>query len=320
MTSLLVSDRNLVNKKRDRIGRAAMTPWINYHHLFHFKTVAELGSISRASEVLNVGKSALSTQIKILEETLNQTLFERHLKKLILTHQGKIVLKYAQEIFRTGDELLDILHDEHSGQTTQLQIGIHDNIPKNMAIQILDFVYQSRPKIRCIVETGANDRLLHELDQFQLDFLIMNSSPQDPKRHQVLLARRIFRQKIGVYAAPQFKHLAKNFPKSLQGCPFLLPGVQSHLRPQIEEYFRKNKIEIENIGEFHDSALEKYMALKGIGVMAILPPAVSEFVQEGKLIQLGELPIYDEIWLIALKRKTQHPLWEQISKNFHFPE
>jgi LysR family transcriptional regulator, transcriptional activator of nhaA len=79
-----------------------METWINYHHLFYFKVIAEEGSVSRAAEKLRLGQPTLSAQLRQLEESLGVRLFERRHKKLILTEQGKVALEYSKNIFRTG--------------------------------------------------------------------------------------------------------------------------------------------------------------------------------------------------------------------------
>ncbi len=57
-----------------------MQNWLNYHHLLYFKVIAESGSLAKASEILRVGQSALSMQLKLLEDRLEQPLFERKQK------------------------------------------------------------------------------------------------------------------------------------------------------------------------------------------------------------------------------------------------
>lgn len=69
-----------------------MFPWMNYHHLYYFKVIAEEGSVSKAAQKLHIGQPTLSAQLKQFEESLQITLFERQHKKLILTEQGKVAL------------------------------------------------------------------------------------------------------------------------------------------------------------------------------------------------------------------------------------
>ena len=88
-----------------------MNPWINYHHLYYFMTIAEMNSISRAAEKLLIGQPTLSAQLKQFEEQLGVLLFERQHKKLILTEHGKLALEYARNIFKMGGEMYEALHD-----------------------------------------------------------------------------------------------------------------------------------------------------------------------------------------------------------------
>ena len=75
---------------------------INYHHLYYFWRVALSGSITRTADECHVSQSALSQQIKQLENTMNVQLFERVGRQLVLTDMGRKVLNYADEIFTTG--------------------------------------------------------------------------------------------------------------------------------------------------------------------------------------------------------------------------
>ena len=65
--------------------------WLNYHHLLYFWTVATEGTIVRASEVLRLAPSTISVQIKELEESMGEQLFERKGRQLVLTEAGLIV-------------------------------------------------------------------------------------------------------------------------------------------------------------------------------------------------------------------------------------
>ena len=73
---------------------------LNYHHLRYFHAIVREGTLTRAAESLHVSQSALSIQLKKLEESLDCALFDRQHKTLILTEEGKMVLDYAETIPR----------------------------------------------------------------------------------------------------------------------------------------------------------------------------------------------------------------------------
>ena len=69
--------------------------WLNYHHLLYFWMVAREGTILRAAEKLHIGQPAISTQLRSLEESLGQKLFQKSGRTLQLTETGKTVYRYA---------------------------------------------------------------------------------------------------------------------------------------------------------------------------------------------------------------------------------
>ncbi|MEH6648175.1 LysR family transcriptional regulator [Sulfitobacter sp.] len=87
-----------------------MSSQLNYHHLRYFREVAIEGNLGRAAHRLNVAQSALSVQIRQLEDRLGFLLFDRIGRALVLTEAGSIALDHADRIFTAGDELLATLH------------------------------------------------------------------------------------------------------------------------------------------------------------------------------------------------------------------
>ena len=90
--------------------------WLNYHHLLYFYTVAKEGSVSRAATVLRLAQPTLSGQIRKLEEAFDEKLFARAGRHLVLTEMGRVVYRYADEIFGIGRELTETLRGRSSGR------------------------------------------------------------------------------------------------------------------------------------------------------------------------------------------------------------
>ena len=82
---------------------------LNYNHLRYFWEVARDGNLTRTANRLNLSQSALSVQIRKLEDRLGHMLFERRGKALHLTEAGRIALDHADAIFATGEDLLSTL-------------------------------------------------------------------------------------------------------------------------------------------------------------------------------------------------------------------
>lgn len=298
--------------------RSSHMKWLNYHHLYYFKVIANEGGIARASRLLRLGQPTLSSQLKQLEETLECELFERKNRTMALTDSGKVVLEYAKEIFRLGDEMLQTLEDRaHPSQKTHVQIGCLDSIPKHLAMTLVQGAYKLAPCMVTVLE-GKGDELLRDLANHKIDIVLTNFPAPTGDRSK-LFSRSIARMPIVVCGAPKFKHLAKNFPHSIQNSPFVMPTVHSKLRFDIEHYFELNGINIETVAETQDTSLQKMMAIKGIGLVALSRVAVEDLLENGMLVEIGPIEnLQEELWLISAQRKIQNPVSTQLMKTFQF--
>ena len=103
---------------------------LNYHHLRLFWEAARSGSLRAASERLHLSQPTLSAQIKALEESLGEKLFERAGRGLKLTAKGRQVMDRAGEIFALGGEMIRSLSEGDGTKATRLNVGITQSLPK----------------------------------------------------------------------------------------------------------------------------------------------------------------------------------------------
>src|SRR6185436_8596610 len=111
--------------------------WLNYHHLLYFHAVAKEGSIARATEVLNLTQPTISAQLRALEDALGEKLLEKSGRKLELTEIGKVVYRYAEEIFNLGREMRDTVRGRPTSRPPRLIVGLADVVPKLVAFRLL---------------------------------------------------------------------------------------------------------------------------------------------------------------------------------------
>ena len=112
--------------------------WLNYHHLLYFWTVAREGSVARAAARLSLAQPTVSAQVRALEDALGEPLFTRTGRRLVLTDVGRVVLRYADEIFATGRELLDAVRGRPTGRPIRFAVGVADALPKMIAYRLLE--------------------------------------------------------------------------------------------------------------------------------------------------------------------------------------
>ncbi len=289
--------------------------WLNFHHLLYFQTIANEGSIVSASKKLRLGQPTLSTQLKLLEESLRVKLFERRNKKLILTEEGKAVLDYANQIFALGDELKEVIYDQSYSKRSHLQVGVMESLPKRLIHKLVQSA-QTDGKCTLTVLEGNGDFLLRELSAHRLDLVFTNFPPHIGQGTE-FFSKLLASAPISIFGTSRFRHVKTNFPKSLQGQPFILPTLHSKLRHDLDHYFRINKIAIDITIETQDTSVQKILGIEGLGLVPLPDFAGQELVQEKKLIRIGTLPeIHEDFWIIAGIRKITNPLAEHWMENF----
>jgi LysR family transcriptional activator of nhaA len=287
--------------------------WLNYHHLYYFFKIAELGTISKAAEFLRTGQPGLSSQLKELEENIG-ILFERRNRGLFLTDRGQIVFKYAKEIFSKGDELLSILERGELAPSKEIIVGVQEEIPKVIiaqAILNLKSIYDA--KFRVIEDDPAD--LVESLNQGRLDLIIVDKDFS----HQggTIFYREIGGEKLGIWGSEPFKKMAKNFPHSLSGEPFIVSPLGHPLRQDLEHFFLSHELQLSPIAEISDTALIKELGAQGLGMVMLGETSVKSLVKSGRLFKLGTLPIVQKYWIGLPKRSLRDPLSEVILKKFN---
>ena len=153
--------------------------WLNYHHLLYFWTVARTGSIANASKDLLLAPPTISAQVSRLEHTLGEKLFARSGRRLVLTEAGRVVFRYAEDIFGLGRELMDTLKDRPTGRPLRVQIGVADVLPKLIAHQLITPALRVANQVRVVCREDRPDRLLAELAVNELD-VVLADAPMGP--------------------------------------------------------------------------------------------------------------------------------------------
>lgn len=290
--------------------------WLNYHHLYYFRSIANEGSIAKAAKKLSLGQPALSTQLKRLEDSLGVALFERKNRSLVLTEAGRVALEYANEIFRIGDEMVEALQDRLvSQQRVHVQIGALDSVPKHIISSLVESAYRTANCMVSILE-GKGDELFRELMAYRID-LVLSNYPPPLGEESGIYARSIAKLPVLVCGASKFASLKKDFPKSLAGKPFVLPTRHSKLRHDLEHFFKVNEISVDSVGETQDTSVQQLLAIAGVGLAPLVEPVARGLIAEKKLINLGQLKsVHEDIWLVSATRRIENPVAAKLMKAF----
>ena len=205
--------------------------------MLYFWTVAREGSIARASEVLHITPQTISGQLKLLEETVGEALFQRKGRGLVLTDTGQIVNIYADEIFSLGAELSQRLKSKEPGKPLELNVGVVFSIAKLIAYRILEPVLKLEDAVRVVCYEGNLEKLLGDLAVHKLD-LVLSDRPLPTGLNVKAYNHILGNSTISFFAQKRIAHpYKKKFPQSLNNAPMLMPVKSNVLRRNLEDWF-----------------------------------------------------------------------------------
>ena len=289
--------------------------WLNYHHLLYFWTVAREGSIARATRKLHLTQPTISAQIRALEDSLGEKLFLRSGRKLVLTEVGQVVYRYAEEIFSLGRELQDVLAGHPTGRPVRLTVGIADQVPKLIAHRLLAPAVTGPEPVHLVCREDRVERLFADLATHTLD-LVLSDQPLGGESRVRAFNHLLGETGVAIFGARLLaEKYRRGFPQSLQDAPFILPPQGTSLRRSLDEWFERERVVPQVVGEFSDSALLKEFGRGGVGLFAAPAAVGDDICRQYEVQSLGELArLREAYYAITIERRLRHPTVLRISE------
>ena len=281
--------------------------FLNYHHLRYFRAIANEGSLTRAAERLNLSQSALSTQLRSLEESLGQPLFLRQNKTLVLTEAGRIALDYAQSIFRSGEELVDVLQNQASGRRQIIRIGAVATLSRNFQLSLLRPLL-GRDDVELISRSGNLRDLIAQLRAHTLDAVLSNLPVRrdaETNWHSHLLDE----QPVSLVGQRTRSRKKFRFPEDLRTTPLILPSLDSNIRVAFDLVLEQFGIRPIIAAEVDDMAMLRLLAREGAGLALVPPVVVRGELDSGLLVERHQVAgIRESFFAITPSRRFPNPV------------
>lgn len=287
---------------------------LNYKHLRYFWMVAKSGSIARAAEQLHLTPHSVSGQLSEFADNLGVELFRRVGRKLELTDTGRRIASYAEDIFTTGDELLELVRDNAFTATVTYRVGCADSVSKLIACQLVEPALKLPEPVRLVCREGRLDSLVADLAVHRLD-LVIADRPIPPhfsvRAYNHLLGESPMTAFCTAELAATFD---REFPACLDDAPLLLPGEDFAIHQRLLRWFERCDVHPHVVGEFDDSAMIQAFGQSGAGVFfapSVIAPQVSS--QHG-VVALGQVDaVVEQAYAITTERRMSHPATLAIS-------
>ena len=298
--------------------------WLNYHHLYYFWMVAKEGSIAQAGRQLRLAQPTITGQIHALETALGEKLFARSGRNLVLTEVGRMVFRYAQEIFSLGREMTDVLKGRPAGRPARLIVGVSDVLPKYVAFRLLEPALSLLEPVQLVCYEDRPERLLAELSTFGMD-MVLADTPVSPSVRVRAFSHLLGSCGVSIFGGSSLAaRYRRHFPASLDGAPFLLPLENSTARRSLEAWFEQQNIRPRVVGEFQDRALLQAFGQAGKGLFAAPSVVEQEIRRRHGVSVLGRTEdVRESFYAITVERKLKHPAVVAISdaaRNRIFPD
>ena len=277
---------------------------LNYHHLYYFWSVARIGNLTQAAKELHLSQSALSTQIKQLEHTINIELFERKGRTLALTDMGKRVQMYANDIFTKGEELSSFIHKGVISQTQHLSIGVLNTLSRNFIEEFINPL-MSNDEVRFSLTAGRMDGLLNGLAEHELDLVLTNKPIGLEHYDQLWQSQLVSRQPLAI-VGPADKKIRGQFPAGYTDAQWVLPAKTSAIRDSFNALCARWQYQPKIKAEADDMAMLRLLA-RDSGALSVLPSVVvKDEIEQGLLVEYQRLPdAFEHFYAITAQRKLK---------------
>jgi DNA-binding transcriptional LysR family regulator len=245
----------------------------NLHQLHIFRTVAEQRSFSRAAEVLYLSQPGVSLQVKALEKTIGQPLFERVGRTLRLTEAGRELYSYSERIFALLDEAKVVLEELSGARRGTVKVAASTTAGIYVVPSALGAFHRQNPDVKLTLDVvnrfTAQERLLAD----EVDLAVMGLIED---AHDLEVAE-FAPNELVVIASPRHR-LADQGPvpvEALMEETFLLREQGSGTRTDVERLFAARGLPSRVGMELRSSGAIKQAVAADLGI-AVMPLAALE--------------------------------------------
>lgn len=190
-----------------------------------FHAVADAGSLTHAGEILHLSQSAVSRQIRALEDSLNTTLFRRHARGLLLTEQGELLFEATRTMTKRLDATAARIRDSEDDVFGELRVTTSTGFGTLWLAPRLPRLFDRYPKLK--IDLMLEERLL-DLAMREADVAIRMKEPSQAD----LIRRRLMQTQIRFYATRSYLEKAGT-PTSLEDLSEHRLVTQSPHSPQV---------------------------------------------------------------------------------------
>lgn len=260
---------------------------MDFDQLITFLQVAKLGSFSRAGQKVYRSQSAVSAQIRQLEEEYGDRLFDRSGKAVQLTPAGRVVYAYAERLLRIRDESRMAVADHSATVRGALSVGANDATCLYVLPEVFARFCHEYPSVQITIYRNFSYKIIEKLETGQLDVGIVTLPIKSPN----LKVHSIFRDRVMLMISAK-NPLSKQKSVSIDDVaaqPLILP-TRGYVRQMMDKLLRPYGSQVQVRMEIASVGVIKSFVAAGLGVSLLSESFAVDEVRAGRLKML---PIRD---------------------------
>ncbi|WP_042277140.1 LysR family transcriptional regulator [[Clostridium] dakarense] len=272
---------------------------MNFNYLSQFVDVVKLGSISKAAEKNHISQSALSQQIKLMEQFLDSTLLERSNKGVSLTPQGNIVYKQSLQIITLYNKMLQDI-EKMQNQDKVLEIFSTASICDYALPCTLYHIKKKYPQITIKLSNMSSQLIEEHIACGHGTIGFISGKP----KNKSLISKKIFSDRICLVAGSDMNVPANLSKERLYDYPIIMLDASKYIRHQLDQYLKKIDIDISKLKILY--SLDSIESIKsssirgfGLGFLPYMTIKKELYNKQLKIIEIDDFKLDNNFYTIT---------------------
>lgn len=257
---------------------------LEYYRIFYY--AACCGSLTKAAGELSISQPAVSQALKHLEDALGAKLFVRALRGVRLTREGEELFSYVKrgyEEIELGEKRLFQMLNLESGE---MRIGASDMTLRFYLLPCLERYHEAYPHIKVKVTNAPTPETLKLLSEEKIDFGVVSMPFSQSSEFSVRKVKEIEDCFVAGSRFAQYKGRRLAL-EELEKLPVILLEKNTSTRTYIDDFLRKNQVELSPEFELATSDMIVQFAVRNLGVGSVMKEFAERELAAGSLFELS---------------------------------
>lgn len=299
----------------------------NYNHLYYFYITAKSGGVMNAAKHLSISQPSLSSQLKVLERSLDVKLFQKVGRANQLTQAGSKIYGFCRQMFEVSEAMSEVVLQRVPSATRRIHIGVSDEVERSFVVEVVSlFLKKQTPELRpkVTIVAGTQSQLTERLKFRELDIIITELAMKDPE------LMNLSRAETPVVLICSKKWKAKSKVKNIRTVTavekivdgevtqWVMPSNRFKLRSEIDRFFETNELKGRVVLETDVMASLVRSVEDEIGLALFPLLYIPQEIRDKSISILGPKNGYwkYQVWLVCNHQSHSDVLIQSFAKSF----